>query len=254
MVKPSLSHVRRSTKRVNIGTYLPYAKPLLFMDVCTEVNISANKKRRERQNFLKKHGAECEVCNAGGHLLCCDTCSLVFHLKCVRPRLGSFPEKAEVWSCAVCVAERKDITTQERATAKRHVRAMKELAKRAKNVWGAEAVAVAVVKAGKGTGGKGRGKASTVKTPTKATTATKETTIPNTQRRSVQANSKPRKLLPAAKRATVPKPKPSATTKIRNTSRQNTQQTQKNAQTKQITRGRVGVKKPIAKRTQKANR
>lgn len=52
---------------------------------------------------IDEHNEVCEVCEKGGDLLCCDTCTLVFHLKCVRPRMNSIP-KGE-WSCSYCVLD-----------------------------------------------------------------------------------------------------------------------------------------------------
>merc|ERR1712238_262423 len=36
-------------------------------------------------NFLDQHNELCEVCGTGGELLCCSTCTLTFHISCVRP-------------------------------------------------------------------------------------------------------------------------------------------------------------------------
>lgn len=54
------------------------------------------------------HNDLCEVCSHGGNLLCCDTCSLVFHTKCVRPELKQIPEGD--WSCQFCFADNPNIT------------------------------------------------------------------------------------------------------------------------------------------------
>lgn len=51
------------------------------------------------------HNEVCEVCSQGGELLCCDTCSLVFHPSCARPALAALPTASEAWSCAFCVAD-----------------------------------------------------------------------------------------------------------------------------------------------------
>ena len=50
-----------------------------------------------------EHNDMCEVCVTGGDLLCCDTCNLVFHLRCVRPKLTVLPKGR--WSCAHCVVD-----------------------------------------------------------------------------------------------------------------------------------------------------
>ena len=49
------------------------------------------------------HNEVCEVCEKGGDLLCCDTCTLVFHLNCLRPKISSIPKGK--WSCAHCIAD-----------------------------------------------------------------------------------------------------------------------------------------------------
>lgn len=50
-----------------------------------------------------EHNEVCEICERGGDLLCCDTCTLVYHLPCVRPRLNNVPRGA--WSCAHCILD-----------------------------------------------------------------------------------------------------------------------------------------------------
>lgn len=53
---------------------------------------------------LKDHHNEiCEVCEKGGDLICCDTCTIVFHQKCIRPKMKVVPKG--VWSCAYCVLD-----------------------------------------------------------------------------------------------------------------------------------------------------
>lgn len=46
----------------------------------------------------------CRVCHRLGDLLCCDTCSAVYHLECVQPPLEVVPE--DEWQCEVCVAHK----------------------------------------------------------------------------------------------------------------------------------------------------
>ena len=46
-----------------------------------------------------EHHDSCWVCEKGGNLLCCDTCNLSYHLKCVK--LRSVPRGS--WSCPVCL-------------------------------------------------------------------------------------------------------------------------------------------------------
>jgi hypothetical protein len=42
----------------------------------------------------------CNACGLGGHLLCCDTCPLLFHMECVVPPLKKVPRGK--WSCPKC--------------------------------------------------------------------------------------------------------------------------------------------------------
>ncbi|KAL7546848.1 hypothetical protein ACHAWF_010174 [Thalassiosira exigua] len=43
----------------------------------------------------------CEICDLGGKLLCCDHCSLAFHLQCIVPELDKLP--SGVWYCTLCI-------------------------------------------------------------------------------------------------------------------------------------------------------
>ena len=47
------------------------------------------------------HDDFCNICGDGGKLLCCDTCTLAYHLRCARVR----KHPTEMWSCPVCVDE-----------------------------------------------------------------------------------------------------------------------------------------------------
>lgn len=64
------------------------------------------KKSRTELNFAdsqlsdSEHGEECEVCENGGELLCCDSCSMVFHLGCLEPALPKIP--IGHWYCPLC--------------------------------------------------------------------------------------------------------------------------------------------------------
>jgi hypothetical protein len=50
-----------------------------------------------------EHNEVCEVCEIGGDLLCCETCTLVYHLSCLRPKISTIPKGK--WSCVHCVIE-----------------------------------------------------------------------------------------------------------------------------------------------------
>ena len=59
--------------------------------------------QRNKSSTNDLHNEICDVCSSGGDLLCCDTCTLVFHLRCLRPKLTAIPESD--WSCAYCISE-----------------------------------------------------------------------------------------------------------------------------------------------------
>jgi len=47
-----------------------------------------------------EHTDYCYLCKDGGELLCCDTCPLAFHLRCLFPPMKSIPHGS--WSCPRC--------------------------------------------------------------------------------------------------------------------------------------------------------
>ncbi|XP_031561425.1 PHD finger protein 21A-like, partial [Actinia tenebrosa] len=46
------------------------------------------------------HENACTVCKSNGELLMCDTCNLVYHLKCLDPPLTGIP--SGMWICPKC--------------------------------------------------------------------------------------------------------------------------------------------------------
>lgn len=79
--------------------------------------------KSDQASKLDEHNEVCEICEVGGDLLCCSTCSLVFHLKCLRPKISSIP-KGE-WSCAYCIVD--GIGSGDVRCAKKSIRLMKAL-------------------------------------------------------------------------------------------------------------------------------
>lgn len=55
------------------------------------------------------HAEQCEVCDEGGTVLCCDKCSRVFHLDCLTPPLEAVP--VGEWRCPLCTLEHSDGAT-----------------------------------------------------------------------------------------------------------------------------------------------
>jgi len=80
-------------------------------------------KKASRRSNVDDHNEVCEVCDKGGDLLCCDTCSLVFHVRCIRPKLGAVPKGK--WSCAYCVLE--NLAEGDLLAAKKAIRRMTRL-------------------------------------------------------------------------------------------------------------------------------
>ena len=56
-----------------------------------------------RQSDEDEHNEVCEVCDTGGHVICCETCNLVYHTHCLKPPLAVVP--AAAWYCPVCTLE-----------------------------------------------------------------------------------------------------------------------------------------------------
>ena len=52
-----------------------------------------------------RHDSWCRGCDQGGDLLCCDHCTLVWHLECVYPAISKVPEGK--WACPHCAAKGK---------------------------------------------------------------------------------------------------------------------------------------------------
>jgi len=84
------------------------------------------------EEFLNAHNDLCEVCDGVGDedqpLLCCATCTLVFHQDCHRPVLVKEPP--DNWSCAYCddagvTLHKRD--SRERKRASRGVREMRKM-------------------------------------------------------------------------------------------------------------------------------
>jgi hypothetical protein len=73
------------------------------VDVTSAKDTTSSAKKGRRSNSIDDHNEVCEVCDKGGDLLCCDTCTLVFHLKCLRPKLSIVPKGR--WSCPHCIID-----------------------------------------------------------------------------------------------------------------------------------------------------
>jgi hypothetical protein len=78
----------------------PTHKRIVFKRDENGTPISQTRRRSARNHELDTHREECEVCDRGGDLLCCDNCTLVYHLQCARPRMTEIPSGE--WFCPYC--------------------------------------------------------------------------------------------------------------------------------------------------------
>ena len=96
------NNIKNSTARDHLSAEIEAAvlgkAPPVFAEV---TSASVAKTSADNHNEL------CEVCDGGGEVLCCDTCNLVFHLECVRPKMPEIPDGQ--WSCSYCIFEVKII-------------------------------------------------------------------------------------------------------------------------------------------------
>ena len=108
--------------------------------------------------FLSAHNDLCEVCSGVGDddapLLCCATCTLVFHQDCHRPVLVKEPP--DTWSCAYCddsgvTLHKRD--SRERKRASKGVRDMKKMVEDQAELERTEAVAARAAEAAAAGGG-----------------------------------------------------------------------------------------------------
>ncbi|MCI4385155.1 hypothetical protein PGIGA_G00047100 [Pangasianodon gigas] len=85
--------------------YGPLESKVKVLQFLVDRFLTTNMAREE----LMSEGAvqyddHCRSCHRLGDLLCCETCSAVYHLECVRPPLEVVPE--DEWQCEICVAHR----------------------------------------------------------------------------------------------------------------------------------------------------
>ncbi|XP_026772306.3 nucleosome-remodeling factor subunit BPTF isoform X2 [Pangasianodon hypophthalmus] len=85
--------------------YGPLESKVKVLQFLVDRFLTTNMAREE----LMSEGAvqyddHCRSCHRLGDLLCCETCSAVYHLECVRPPLEAVPE--DEWQCEICVAHR----------------------------------------------------------------------------------------------------------------------------------------------------
>uniref|UniRef100_A0A4W4EI56 Bromodomain PHD finger transcription factor n=1 Tax=Electrophorus electricus TaxID=8005 RepID=A0A4W4EI56_ELEEL len=83
--------------------YEPLESKLKVLQFLVDQFLATNLAREELMSEgVVQYDDHCRVCHRLGDLLCCETCSAVYHLECVRPPLEVVPE--DEWQCEVCVA------------------------------------------------------------------------------------------------------------------------------------------------------
>ncbi|XP_067672997.1 nucleosome-remodeling factor subunit BPTF-like [Haliotis asinina] len=83
--------------------FVPISDKLKVLQTLTDLFLATNKVREEITNEGNiQYDDHCRNCHKLGDLLCCETCSAVYHLACVDPPLIEVPD--DDWLCNVCRA------------------------------------------------------------------------------------------------------------------------------------------------------
>uniref|UniRef100_A0A8C6V869 Bromodomain PHD finger transcription factor n=1 Tax=Neogobius melanostomus TaxID=47308 RepID=A0A8C6V869_9GOBI len=85
--------------------YGPLESKVRVLQFLVDLFLTTNIARDElMSDGVMQYDDHCRVCHRLGDLLCCETCSAVYHLECVKPPLEAVPE--DEWQCEVCVAHK----------------------------------------------------------------------------------------------------------------------------------------------------
>uniref|UniRef100_H3D9E3 Bromodomain PHD finger transcription factor n=1 Tax=Tetraodon nigroviridis TaxID=99883 RepID=H3D9E3_TETNG len=85
--------------------YEPLGSKIKVLQFLVDQFLATNIAREELMSEgVVAYDDHCRVCHRLGDLLCCETCSAVYHLECVKPPLQEVPE--DEWQCEVCVAHK----------------------------------------------------------------------------------------------------------------------------------------------------
>jgi hypothetical protein len=87
---------------------------LLYMLEFTVDRYYNPKTGKSERPAANKHKNSCEVCGKSGQLLCCDTCTCVYHMHCLNPPLQHIPRGT--WSCPKCVLHTRTTRNPSRST------------------------------------------------------------------------------------------------------------------------------------------
>uniref|UniRef100_A0A3Q3GGT5 Bromodomain PHD finger transcription factor n=1 Tax=Labrus bergylta TaxID=56723 RepID=A0A3Q3GGT5_9LABR len=85
--------------------YSPLESKIKVLQFLVDQFLTTNIAREElMSDGSMQYDDHCRVCHRLGDLLCCETCSAVYHLECVKPPLEVVPE--DEWQCEICVAHK----------------------------------------------------------------------------------------------------------------------------------------------------
>ncbi|XP_078385116.1 nucleosome-remodeling factor subunit BPTF isoform X8 [Cetorhinus maximus] len=85
--------------------YGPLENKIKVLQFLVDQFLTTNIAREELMSEgVIQYDDHCRVCHKLGDLLCCETCSAVYHLECVKPPLEEVPE--DEWQCEICVAHK----------------------------------------------------------------------------------------------------------------------------------------------------
>jgi GNAT superfamily N-acetyltransferase len=82
---------------------LPAAKDKSKTESAPKAKKQEKKSEQHASGDTSLHNDLCSRCGIGGDVLCCDFCTLVYHMACVTPPLRSLPKGK--WGCPVCKKE-----------------------------------------------------------------------------------------------------------------------------------------------------
>lgn len=83
----------------------PLESKIKVLQFLVDLFLTTNIAREElMSDGTMQYDDHCRVCHRLGDLLCCETCSAVYHLECVKPPLEEVPE--DEWQCEICVAHK----------------------------------------------------------------------------------------------------------------------------------------------------
>lgn len=85
--------------------FSPLESKIKVLQFLVDQFLTTNLAREELMSEgVIQYDDHCRVCHRLGDLLCCETCSAVYHLECVKPPLEEVPE--DEWQCEICVAHK----------------------------------------------------------------------------------------------------------------------------------------------------